>query len=351
MSPSRISESKIAITPLKHSADKKCKLGATITGLDLNNISDEDLEALREATHKYQLVVIKDQHGLDPGKHWELVSRLDPTAPQVHGHGTVKEFNKTGGMLSVCISRLYIETSKADFHQKRVVHGIPAAPNVRLIGKGYQGEDHYGIKNFTAGGASNDYHRYPPTPEVFAAGNTQFQRWHIDAPLYDREPPHFTALRALKLPEGPDVQINWDDGSNLSMKAKPGQTAFISTIQLYELLSDEEKMMADNSWVEYAPFPYVWIENCKGRTIGLGLETEGLEHKMEEMPEWDPKKIKRVRHIRRRTPHFFANSKTVSNGLGESSGPESSAGPWNLCPKDVLESHSYQRRQRSHRYC
>jgi alpha-ketoglutarate-dependent taurine dioxygenase len=69
MSPSRIAESKIAITPLKHSADKECKLGATITGLDLNNVSDEDLEALREATHKYQLVVIKDQHELDPIKH------------------------------------------------------------------------------------------------------------------------------------------------------------------------------------------------------------------------------------------------------------------------------------------
>ena len=104
MSPSRIADSKIAITPLKHSANKKCKLGATITGLDLNNISDEDLEALREATYKYQLVVIKDQLELDPVKHWELVSRLDPTAPQVHGHGMVKEFNKTGGMLSVCIS-------------------------------------------------------------------------------------------------------------------------------------------------------------------------------------------------------------------------------------------------------
>jgi hypothetical protein len=62
--------------------------------------------------------------------------------------------------------------------QKRVVHGLPAAPNVRLIGKGYQGEDHYGIKDFTASGASNDYHKYPPSAEAFAAGNTQFQRWH-----------------------------------------------------------------------------------------------------------------------------------------------------------------------------
>jgi hypothetical protein len=37
------------------------------------------------------------------------------------------------------------------------------------------------------------------------------------------------------------------------MKCKPGQTAFISPTRLYELLSEEEQMMADNSWVEYAP--------------------------------------------------------------------------------------------------
>lgn len=111
---------------------------------------------------------------------------------------------------------------------------------------------------------------------------------------YDREPPHYTALRCIKNPVGPDLQINWDDGSGLSMKCKPGQTAFISNTQLYGLLSNEEKMMAANSWVEYAPFPYMWVENCKGRPNGLGLETEGNEHTMDELPEIDPKKIKTV---------------------------------------------------------
>lgn len=105
----------------------------------------------------------------------------------------------------------------------------------------------------------------------------------------------FTALRAVKCPsQEEEIQVNWDDGSGLSMKCKPGQTAFVSTQQLYELLSEEEKMMAENSYVEYAPFPYMWIENCKGRPNGLGLETEGLEHKMDEMPEFEESKIKRV---------------------------------------------------------
>lgn len=102
MSPSRTLQSQIAITPLKHAVDKKCTMGATVTGLDLNNMSDEELATLKEATHKYQVVMIKDQHNLDPVKHWELVTRLDPEAElNTHGHGTVKEFAKTGGMLAV----------------------------------------------------------------------------------------------------------------------------------------------------------------------------------------------------------------------------------------------------------
>lgn len=101
MSPSRSHESKLVVMPIKHGADKKCTFGATVTGLDLNHLSDEDLAALREATHKYQLVMIKGQHDLDPVKHWDLITRLDPDAPNVHGHGTLQQFKKVGGMLSV----------------------------------------------------------------------------------------------------------------------------------------------------------------------------------------------------------------------------------------------------------
>jgi hypothetical protein len=42
-------------------------------------------------------------------------------------------------------------------------------------------------------------------------------------------------------------------------------------------------MMADDSWAEYAPYPHVWIENCKGMPNGLGLETGGKEHAMDEI--------------------------------------------------------------------
>lgn len=77
----------------------------------------------------------------------------------------------------------------------------------------------------------------------------------MDAPLYARDPAWFTTLRCIKRPTEPQVNIRWDDGSGLSMKAEPGLTAFISNVQMYELMTEDEKRMADYSWVEYAPHP------------------------------------------------------------------------------------------------
>lgn len=177
-------------------------------------------------------MVIKDQHDLKPSKQWELVTRFDPDATQVHSHGDMKTFAAKGGMLS----------------KQRDVFGIPGAENVRLVGKGYQGEDHYGIKDTTIRGLSNDWHAKPHPDEDFQAGRTRFQRWHMDAPLYDREPAFFTTLRCVKQPVGPDLTIAWDDDTGYSMKSKPGSTAFFSCSQLYGMLSEDEKRMADHSW-------------------------------------------------------------------------------------------------------
>lgn len=234
---------------------------------------------LKEAIWTYKVVVVKGQQNLDPQKQWELVTRFDPDAPSsVHSHGSVEAFNKKGGMLA----------------KSRDVYGIPGAENVRLIGKGYQGDDHYGLKNIAIKGLSNDFHADPPSDDVFGAGNTRFQRWHIDAPLYARDPAWFTTLRACKLPSGPELTINWDDGSGMAMKTRPGLTAFFSTSQLYALLSEEEQRTADHSWVEYAPHPYLWIEYCKANSTGLGLKSQGKEHTLEDIGEYDEAAVKRV---------------------------------------------------------
>ena len=109
------------------------------------------------------------------------------------------------------------------------MHGIPGAENVRLIGQGYQGEDHHGLKAVTIPSMLHTYHAKDLPDEEFARGSTRFQRWHIDAPLYDRHPAYFTTLRCVKQPRGPDVTVNWDDGTGHSKKSKPGRTAFVST--------------------------------------------------------------------------------------------------------------------------
>ncbi|KAK7920175.1 dioxygenase [Apiospora marii] len=269
------------LTLLDKSAEDKHDFGAVVEGLDLNNITDADVKALADAIWTHKVVVVKGQKDLAPIKQWELVTRFDPEAPQVHSHGDIKSFNKKGGVLSVA----------------REVIGIPGAENVRLIGKGYQGADHYGIQDKTLHKAlSHDFHAKPLPDAEFAAGFTRFQRWHMDAPLYGRDPAWFTTLRCCRRPrsvDGKPVTIRWDDGSGLEMESEPGLTAFFSNVQTYGLMTPEEQRMADHSWVEYAPHPYMWIGDCRGRPNGLGLETEGREKAVEELGGFDPAAVKR----------------------------------------------------------
>jgi alpha-ketoglutarate-dependent taurine dioxygenase len=137
------------------------------------------------------------------------------------------------------------------------VHVIPEAPGVRLVGAGYQGDDHYGLKevDFRTSTIINTQ-ADPPSQEDIDNGFTRFGRWHIDCVMYDMERPMVTALRCLKLPQGPEQTIRWDDGSNTEMKTKPGTTAFYSCQQLYASLSPEQRAIADNSRVQYAPHPF-----------------------------------------------------------------------------------------------
>lgn len=133
----------------------------------------------------------------------------------------------------------------------------------------------------------------PPSQEEFENGITRFQRWHFDASLYGDEPTWFTCLRTAKQPEGPDLKIEWADGSGLSMNTPPALTAFFSSEQLYDMLTPEEQQLVDHSWVEYAPHPFKWIERCKSRNTGLGIAGGG-QLTEEELPEYDPAKVKKV---------------------------------------------------------
>ncbi|KAF9775611.1 hypothetical protein IL306_006272 [Fusarium sp. DS 682] len=271
-------EQAFRVTAIPKLPGDKTDFGVTVEGLDLGSLSDANVKALSDAIWTHKVVIVKGQKDLHPTKQWELVTRFDPNAQQVHSHGDMKTFNKKGGILST----------------SREVVGIPGAENVRLIGKGFQGEDHYGIKNMTiTRGLSNDFHADKLLDQEFQAGYSRFQRWHMDAPLYDKDPAWFTTLRCLKRPTKPEMEIRWDDGTGQSIKCEPGLTAFFSNVQTYQLMTDQERKLADHSWVEYAPLPYMWISKCSGNPNGLGLASEGKETPIKELGEFDHDKVKR----------------------------------------------------------
>ncbi|ERT02401.1 hypothetical protein HMPREF1624_00699 [Sporothrix schenckii ATCC 58251] len=281
MSPSALRpEPGFTVVPMKKTGDDKTNFGAVIDDLDLNDISDDDVQALSDAIWTHKVVVVKGQQDLHPQKQWDLVTRFDPDAPQVHSHGDMKTFNANGGLLV----------------RGRYVAALPGVENIRLVGKGYQGADHYGLKDLTiTKDRLHAWHSVKLDDEAFAAGHTRFQRWHIDAPLYDRDPAWFTTLRCVKRPTAtaPALTVHWDDGSGRTKAVQPGLTAFFSNVQTYAMLTPEEKALADHSWVEYAPHPYTWLGGAESNPTGLGIAGSGQELPLDQLPAYEDSKVKR----------------------------------------------------------
>ena len=122
-------------------------------------------------------------------------------------------------------------------------------------------------------------------------GHTRFGIWHLDGLVHGSHPSRVTAFRPIKLPQGPEVTVAWDDGTGYSMKAPPGRTAFLSCSQIYSLLSDAEKQVVDNSYWSPAPHPYVWTGTRKVRSNGMGMEPGGEVVPIEQLPKWEEKYI------------------------------------------------------------
>lgn len=174
-----------------------------------------------------------------------------------------------------------------------------------FIGKGFQGDDpRYGKPELDMGDSNfNQYYSKPLADVDFEAGRTRFHWWHMDGTFWKYEPPLFTSFRPIRFPGGEDTStrqvVEWADASGQSITVPPGRTAFVSSAQLYGLLSEEEKRMADHSWVEYMYWPYEWVKGCRGAPNGLGVANEGKETSLEEMekiPDLQLQWQKKVRH-------------------------------------------------------
>lgn len=89
---------------------------------------------------------------------------------------------------------------------------------------------------------------------------------------------------------------HWSLLHELSVKYDDAYIIFsylvISGQKAFEILPPDLKDLAFRTQVKYAAHPYLWMSKARARSTGLGMESEGLELKPEELPEIDEKAIK-----------------------------------------------------------
>jgi hypothetical protein len=87
------------------------------------------------------------------------------------------------------------------------------------------------------------------------------------------------------------------------MPFPPGATAYVAGSRALACLTDEQRAIAENSFIEYAPYAFKWMSTAHSTRLGHTIETEGLEMPMEKLGPVDEKKIKKY-------PMIWTNPKT-----------------------------------------
>jgi alpha-ketoglutarate-dependent taurine dioxygenase len=198
-----------------------------------------------------------------------LTQRFDPSASG-YGHG------KT------------LDAKKSILHPD--LKTVPHQPEVQIIGNGFVPE-YEGLKDIKLKHPHHKTFHKHPIPEEDDLTHTRFYRWHIDAALYDLNPPKVTSLMAVSVPAGRRQTLRYDDGTGDELDVPLGTTAFVSGYRMYDILSDEDKEFARTSRIEYAAHPYIWMSQAKSRSDGLGLHSEESELAESELPPIDSSKI------------------------------------------------------------
>ena len=260
----------LEIRPLEAPSSSAVDFGAEIHNADIEHLTDEDFEVIRNALYNSLVVVIKNQAGLSPKAQYELTRRFDP-ASDSYGHG------KT------------LDAKRSVLHPD--LKTIPHQPQVQVIGNGFY-EEYEGLKNITLVHPHHKKFHESAIPDEEDLNATRFYRWHIDAALYALNPPKVTSLMAVKVPAGRRQTVRYDDGTGEEMDVALGTTAFVSGNRAYELLSEEDKEFVRGARVEYAPHPYIWMSPAKSRSDGLGMVSEGKELDASELPPINEADIK-----------------------------------------------------------
>ncbi|KAL8740792.1 MAG: hypothetical protein Q9190_006538, partial [Brigantiaea leucoxantha] len=165
--------------------------GAVIENVDIEHLTDDELSLIRETLYRNHVVVLKNQANCSPRAQYELTHRFDPSA-QGYGHG------KT------------LDAKRSILHPD--LKTVPHQPEVQIIGNGFVPE-YEGLQNIKLVHPHHKKFHKHPIPEEDDLTHTRFYRWHIDAALYDLNPPKVTSLMAVSVPKGRTQTLRYDDGT------------------------------------------------------------------------------------------------------------------------------------------
>lgn len=266
---------------MDHGLKSNVDFGATVHGIDLNKLSDSDFDVIYEALHKHKLLVFKGQpEMLLPTKQYELTRRFDP--------------DETTGGFAHGVDPFLTSHNGVDIFGLPNRPAIPVQPQVHILGRGEVPENHYQFPpRFKVKGIDHRYFHLPPhlTEEEREGGKSRFYQWHFDAALYNIPPPRVGCLLAVRTPKGPDVKVEWSDGTGTEMSIAPGATAMVAGSRALELLSPELKDIVYNSKIEYAPHCFEWMSTAHSTRLGHTIETEGLEKPLNKLKPWTQDKV------------------------------------------------------------
>lgn len=79
---------------------------------------------------------------------------------------------------------------------------------------------------------------------------SRFYQWHFDAALYAIPPPRVGCLLAVRTPKGPDITVQWEDGTGTEMKLARGPTAMVAGSRALEILDEETRQIVLHSGIE-----------------------------------------------------------------------------------------------------
>ncbi|KZT01178.1 Clavaminate synthase-like protein [Laetiporus sulphureus 93-53] len=258
--------------PATADASKLAGFGVEIKGVNPGELTPEQFKEIEQLLYNHDVLLFRDVD-LTPEQQYRLTKAFDPTS-ESYGHGN----NKTE------------KTTKSILHPD--LKTIPRQPQVQLIGNGTV-YNHEGLAEAMLKHPSHTtFHKTQVSREDEEKGYTRFYRWHIDAALYDLSPPKVTTLYGIKVPKGHKQICRYDDGTGDELEVPLGTTAFVSGKLMFDLLPPELKSLAVRSKVKYAPHPYVWMAPTHAMPTGLGIETEGLELPLDQLPPWEESRRK-----------------------------------------------------------